>query len=201
MKKFISFILVSVMLFSMTTAIAESHATPYIGLFATMKTKTNDNYIEITFNKPIDRLFVNWRGKGETLEELALTDDCKATVLTTSHKYMPGVPYNNSGRVGCVSDYIIIPLLADKCAPENEKIIKRYNDSKDFNVISVMYPTVNPKDNYVELINGYIVVLPVTRTSAHATPSQVAYITLQGDWVVSYSRNGTILKIEYNEEY
>jgi hypothetical protein len=47
-------------------------------------------YWEITLSKPVDRLLINWSGKGEEPEELAVDENLKATALKGSHKYMPG---------------------------------------------------------------------------------------------------------------
>ena len=92
MKKVITLVLAVALLLTSVVAIAETHATPNINSFATMKTKYNEKngVITITLSKPVDRLLVKWAEKGATPEELAVGDDLKATAITWGHKYMPG---------------------------------------------------------------------------------------------------------------
>ncbi|MBR5109291.1 MAG: hypothetical protein IK099_03765 [Clostridia bacterium] len=92
MKKIITLVLAVAMLMTSVVALAETHATPNISTFATMKTKTNEgaHTITITLSKPVDRLLVNWAEKGAEPEELAVDENLKAVALTWGHKYMPG---------------------------------------------------------------------------------------------------------------
>ncbi|MBR3019467.1 MAG: hypothetical protein IKH57_20710 [Clostridia bacterium] len=107
MKKIITLVLALALLMTSVVAIAETHATPNINSFATMTVKyvgakfarnttynnnpkKNDEYYEITLSKPVDRLLVNWTGKGEEPEELAVDENLKATAIVWNHKYMPG---------------------------------------------------------------------------------------------------------------
>jgi len=92
MKKVITLVLAIALVLTSVVAIAETHATPNVNSFATMKTKYNEKagVITITLSKPVDRLLVKWAEKGAEPEELAVGEDLKATALTWGHKYMPG---------------------------------------------------------------------------------------------------------------
>lgn len=92
MKKIITLVLALALVLTSVVAIAETHATPNINTFATMKTKYNEKagVITITLSKPVDRLLVKWAEKGAEPEELAVDENLQATALTWGHKYMPG---------------------------------------------------------------------------------------------------------------
>ena len=92
MKKVITLVLALALVLTSVVAIAETHATPNINTFATMKTKYNEKagVITITLSKPVDRLLVKWAEKGAEPEELAVDENLQATALTWGHKYMPG---------------------------------------------------------------------------------------------------------------
>ena len=97
MKKVITLVLAIALV--LTSVVALADGTPNINSFATMKVKYHElksepwgapAYWEITLSKPVDRLLINWSGKGEEPEELAVDENLKATALKGSHKYMPG---------------------------------------------------------------------------------------------------------------
>lgn len=92
MKKVITLVLAIALVLTSVVAIAETHATPNVNSFATMKTKYDEknHIITITLSKPVDRLLIKWAEKGAEPEELAVGEDLKATALTWGHKYMPG---------------------------------------------------------------------------------------------------------------
>ena len=103
MKKVITLVLALALVLTSVVAIAETHATPNINSFATMKVKYvggmfNDstshvganNYYEITLSKPVDRLLICWAEKGAEPEELAVDENLQATAIAWGHKYMPG---------------------------------------------------------------------------------------------------------------
>jgi hypothetical protein len=103
MKKIIALALALALLLTSAVAFAETHATPNINSFATMKVKYvggmfnnnnthmgADNYYLITLSKPVDRLLVNWAEKDAEPEELAVGEDLTATAIAWGHKYMPG---------------------------------------------------------------------------------------------------------------
>ena len=97
MKKVVTLVLAIALV--LTSVVALADGTPNINSFATMKVKYHElksepwgapAYWEITLSKPVDRLLINWSGKGEEPEELAVDENLKATALRGSHKYMPG---------------------------------------------------------------------------------------------------------------
>jgi hypothetical protein len=97
MKKVVTLVLAIALV--LTSVVALADGTPNINSFATMKVKYHElksepwgapAYWEITLSKPVDRLLINWSGKGEEPEELAVDENLKATALKGSHKYMPG---------------------------------------------------------------------------------------------------------------
>jgi len=97
MKKVITLVLAIALV--LTSVVALADGTPNINSFATMKVKYHElkkepwgapAYWEITLSKPVDRLLINWSGKGEEPEELAVDENLKATALKGNHKYMPG---------------------------------------------------------------------------------------------------------------
>ena len=92
MKKIVTLVLAIALLMTSVVAIAETHATPNVNSFATMKTKYSERngVITITLTKPVDRLLVKWAEKGAEPEELAVDENLQATALTWGHKYMPG---------------------------------------------------------------------------------------------------------------
>ena len=103
MKKVITLVLALALVLTSVVAIAETHATPNINTFATMKVKYvggmfnnknphvgANNYYEITLSKPVDRLLVKWAEKGAEPEELAVDENLQATAIAWGHKYMPG---------------------------------------------------------------------------------------------------------------
>ena len=92
MKKIITLVLAVALLMTSVMAFAESKGTPNINTFAKMSTKTDEKngVITISMSKMVDRLLINWTGKGEEPEELALDENMQATALTWDHKYMPG---------------------------------------------------------------------------------------------------------------
>lgn len=204
MKKIAALVLALALLCSCTLAMAESHPTPHISTFAGMSTKDHGTWIEITLTKPVDRLFVNWLGKGEKIEELAVTEDLKASVITVGHKYMPGVRFNNAGpwRKDLAS-VIIIPACEYtwkelRCLWEQFQLL---NDCARIEwpvCEDIDYDGDGEIDCHLEK-DGEMYTLYKVATAAFAGPYQVAYITVQGDFIVSYSRNGTIVAIEYND--
>ena len=209
MKKIAALVLALALLCSCTLAMAESHPTPHISTFAGMSTKDHGTWIEITLTKPVDMLFVNWQGKGEKIEELAVTEDLKASVITVGHKYMPGVRFNNAGpwRKDPAS---IMPI---PCDATPEQIACLWGQFKLLNPVCPKidlpyYECIDLNDNdecsaedgdCILCAPGEMYTLYKVATAAFAGPYQVAYITVQGDFIVSYSRNGTIVKIEYND--
>ena len=208
MKKIAALVLALALLCSCTLAMAESHPTPHISTFAGMSTKDHGTWIEITLTKPVDRLFVNWQGKGEKIEELAVTEDLKASVITVGHKYMPGVRFNNAGpwRKDPAS------VITIGCEWTDQEIKCLWEQFKLLNPVCprIKYPVncIDLNDNGVcseedgdciVCIPGEVYTLYKVATAAFAGPYQVAYITVQGDFIVSYSRNGTIVAIEYND--
>lgn len=92
MKKIITLVLAIALLMTSVVAIAETKATPNVNTFATLKTKMNEktHIWTLKFSKPVDKCWVLWTDKGEEAEEVAVGEDLIATVLTWSHKYMPG---------------------------------------------------------------------------------------------------------------
>ncbi len=97
MKKVVTLVLAIALV--LTSVVALADGTPNINSFATLKVKYHElanepwgapAYWEITLSKPVDRLLINWSGKGEEPEELAVDENLKATALKGSHKYMPG---------------------------------------------------------------------------------------------------------------
>lgn len=214
MKKIAALVLALALLCSCTLAMAESHPTPHISTFAGMSTKDHGTWIEITLTQPVDRLFVNWLGKGEKIEELAVTEDLKASVITVGHKYMPGVRFNNAGpwRKDPLS------VVSIPCKPNKEPYTPEEIECiwKQFKLLNPVCPKIDEpvwdcvdlnKNGICSAADGDCVIckpgemytLYKVATAAFAGPYQVAYITVQGDFIVSYSRNGTIVAIEYND--
>lgn len=205
MKKIIAILLLISFSLVAFSGVSERVPTPSIENFAVLKTRSNDSYIKLYFDRPVDRVFVNWLGYNEVPEEVTLDSNNQATVSTAGHKYMPGVPYNNAGRVLCKDSYEFVPLPANDCPPTTQAIIDEYKNRTDVKVIQIVPPqkvTVTRENgSYIDLMDGFIVILPIRSTKAIATPDQVAYITVQGEWVVTYSRNGTLLDIIYNKNF
>ena len=92
MKKIAALVLAIALLMTSVVAIAETHATPNISSFATMKVKYDESnrIYTITLSKPVDRLLIKWAEKGAEPEELAVGEDLQATAIAWGHKYMPG---------------------------------------------------------------------------------------------------------------
>ena len=92
MKKIVTLVLAIALLMTSVVAIAETHATPNINSFATMKVKYDESnrIYTITLSKPVDRLLIKWAEKGAEPEELAVGEDLQATAIAWGHKYMPG---------------------------------------------------------------------------------------------------------------
>jgi hypothetical protein len=92
MKKIVTLVLAIALLMTSVVAIAETKATPNVKTFAELKTKMNEktHVWTLKFSKPVDKCWVLWTDKGEEPEEVAVGEDLTATVLTWSHKYMPG---------------------------------------------------------------------------------------------------------------
>ncbi len=106
MKKIITLVLAIALVLTSIVAFAEDveapaapKGTPNINSFATLTVKYHEMkaepwggpaYWEITLSKPVDRLLINWTGKGEEPEELAVDENLTATALRGTHKYMPG---------------------------------------------------------------------------------------------------------------
>ncbi|MBQ7655330.1 MAG: hypothetical protein IJI53_05555, partial [Clostridia bacterium] len=77
MKKIVTLVLAIALLMTSVVAIAETHATPNINSFATMKVKYDESnrIYTITLSKPVDRLLIKWAEKGAEPEELAVGED------------------------------------------------------------------------------------------------------------------------------
>ena len=64
--------------------------------FAEIKTQVDDFYITLTLSKPVDSLYANWMGYGETPEELSVSEDLTANFFTLGHKYQVGTKWSNA---------------------------------------------------------------------------------------------------------
>ncbi len=219
MKKIIALALAIALLLGCTLAIAEeAHPTPHISTFAKMKTFDNGQYITITLDKAVDKLFVRWHNAGGKIvpEELAVTEvngAFEATALKNGHKYMPGTSqyyatWINNCALQARTQYGKVygkqvatsELAANMTDVEFEAAVLEFATKFLGWEISVEKPGVvviagvevpvagkleAVKTNFIQVVN--------------ANPGQEAYITLQGDWIVSYNRKGEIVKIAYND--
>jgi len=228
MKKIIALALAIALLLGCTVAFAEStesHPTPHISTFAKMHTYDNGQYITITLDKAVDKLFVQWHNAGGKIvpEELAVAEingAFEATALKNGHKYMPGTTqYYNTRYTNCELAAVQkseIVLKADAEELELEKTITQFGLDHLGWKITQTDPTIiykadaKEKDGIAKDKAGNPIILGTKDGVIKATkqllvqvvvanPGQEAYITLQGDWVVSYNRAGTIVKIVYND--
>ena len=207
MKKFVTLMLALAILCTCSVALAdgESHATPYIGTFATMKTKQIGNVIYITLSKPVDRLFANWLGYKEMPEELALTEDNEASVLTNGHKYQIGVHWTNWYWKLYGQCQVIDATKTDNEIACQIAQFQLDNAGSAFPCVEIELP-VQIRD----CETGELLPSPISRDGsicswrqvfgeALASPYDRAYITVQGDWIVCYNRRGDIVNIHYND--
>jgi hypothetical protein len=246
MKKIFALVLAIALVLTSVVAFAEAveapKGTPNINSFAKMTVKYHELgwepwggnvYWEIKLSKPVDRLLVNWTGKGEEPEELAVDENLTATALRGSHKYMPGttqsyntsvsknqkVTYDFEYELIGASEYVykntvvagkdkaykhiyegpVVPLLnPDTADDEIAAYMTLIGDSnkKHYEIVE----PVKVEDNVY--IPGYIQLNYTTPknfdtfSTVRATPYQTAFMTVQGDWAVYYSRSGRIVGIE-----
>lgn len=104
MKKIISLVMAFALLLAGISALAETHPTPPVSHFANMKVRINDRGYTISFDKPVDRLFVNWTDTDE-LQELMIDEDLRAYAFKADHKYNAGVEGSFSDAHSTVIKY------------------------------------------------------------------------------------------------
>jgi hypothetical protein len=220
MKKIIALALAIALLLGCTFAIAEeAHPTPHISSFANMKTVDNGQYITIYLDKPVDKLFVQWHNAGgkivpEQLEVIEVGDTkyagypYQATALKNGHKYMPGT--TQSYKPWAYTDVIVSEQIIPADATKDEVTLQIWQFGIDnlgwcIDVENPQY-LYNKAGELLGSVDGVItawerIINHISTVSANA--GQAAYITVQGDWVVSYNRGGLsgakIVKIVYND--
>ena len=221
MKKVIALALAIALLLGCTVAFAEStesHPTPHISTFAKMHTYDNGQYITITLDKPVDKLFVRWHNAGGKIvpEELAVTEIdgvYEATALKVGHKYMPGTSqYYATWITNCRLAELKASGLYGRTIESSEVTVGMVeNGELDAAVLEFAEKHLGWRIDYTE--PGYVEIAGVKVPVAGklqavkdnfiqvvtANASQEAYITLQGDWIVSYNRAGDIVKIAFND--
>ena len=133
MKKVITLVLAIALV--LTSVVALADGTPNINSFATMKVKYHElksepwgapAYWEITLSKPVDRLLINWSGKGEEPEELAVDENLKATALKGSHKYMPGTSQYYATWVSVNHKVVMDEVYLGKDICSSEEVYRDY---------------------------------------------------------------------------
>lgn len=163
MKKIIALALAIALLLGCTVAFAEStesHPTPNISSFAKLTTKDNGQYITITMDKPVDKLFVNWAEQKAVPEELAVEEIngvYTATALRIGHKYMPGVKGAGSAVnwTNVSYEYTVVASEAlgmEKDAKGNDSWTETYKKAAEI--------LNNLKKNYAGKYNDIEIALP-----------------------------------------
>lgn len=193
MKKIAALILAAVILCSFATALADGTpgvpGVPHVDNFAAMKTQTKGEIIYVTLSKPVDKLYANWLGDLQ-LVELAVTDDLRASVITTGHTYQLGVDWTD-GYVRQPNPFSFRWIPAGSSEATNDAIIA---DSASY--VDKYFPSLRAVRSTIDS-RGWSYAWRMKGTSALASLSDRAYITLQGDWIVCYNRKGEIVDVVY----
>ena len=152
MKKVITLVLAIALVLSSVVALADG--TPNINSFATMKVKYHElkkepwgapAYWEITLSKPVDRLLINWSGKGEEPEELAVDENLKATALKGSHKYMPGTSQYYATWVSVNNKVTYDEVVLGYDVEASETVYASWTDSESGKPLAFQYEVVGPE--------------------------------------------------------
>ena len=104
MKKRIPLILAFALLFTSIAAAAETYPTPSFTTFAQMRVKCSDTGYSFAFDRPVDRLFVNWTD-GSGLQELLIDEDLRAYAFRAGHKYLAGIQEHFSSSKSEIERY------------------------------------------------------------------------------------------------
>lgn len=210
MKKIAALILAAVLLSSCAAALAEG--IPPLSTFAVMKTMTKDNVVTVSLSKPVDKLYANWPAE-LTVVELAVGEDLKANVLLNGHSYQLGVTGNMVGyrpsifSLKWASSKKYVDKFGNEVDPfapaQAKKAVDKFgNEVKS----SIPAQTKGSKagDKYSSSLSrirstidqrGWGNAWRMRGVHALASLEDRAYITLQGNWIVCYNRQGDIVEI------
>ena len=192
--------------------------------FAELHASVPDQYdrVTVTLSKPVDRLWANWMGEGETPEELFPGENNSVTFSTKGHKYQVGAQApakqtlfkEESGPRHIISfgalesqiNWRTIQAQEDRLHGDCVEVVEpkwivyrvvdgvvmdEYDDKLVSGDIKV------PDGCKLTKVLGYTVAWHYSSYGSDGSPN-LAYITLQGDYVVVYARNG---KIQYVGKY
>lgn len=192
---------------------------PSVFSFATLSpVKAADGKsITVFLDRPVDRIWVNWMGKGEEPEELKDDSGLKATFSTTGHKYQPGAKWvgnyevvekgprqeivwgaypsfiswaTNQVRLISGDEYPIQVVLPHWEVQEIKTgaVAAEYSDKLNCTDIHV------PEGYKLVKKTGYAVAYNVQGAGSDGSPN-LAYITEQKGFTVIYNRAGKIVSV------
>ncbi|MBR3108967.1 MAG: hypothetical protein IKH30_17545 [Clostridia bacterium] len=104
MKKLITLVLTLALLLTSVAVIADTNPIPNINTFAKMRVSCNDRGYSFRFDRPVDRLLVNWTD-GTGLQELLIDENLRAYAFRGNHKYLAGIEEHYSSSKSVIEKY------------------------------------------------------------------------------------------------
>ena len=210
MKKMLALVLAALIVCSFASALAETQGMPSLDSFAKLTTKTEGDVICVKLSKPVDKLYANWPAE-LTIKQLAVSSDLYAYAITTGHRYLIGVAKVNDTQSPRRAIPGFPPVRPGENPPAPPAGDPPAQPGQNPPAPPAGDPPAQPGQNPPAPPAGDPPARPGQNPPARppflkpmqtvelATATDRAFVTLQGNWIVSYSRAGAIVDITYTE--